>query len=70
MPGKGFPPAPTALKILRGNPGKRPLPKREAKRQIAQQLQQFGMTPASRTKIETVGPEEKSGLEEFLGSGS
>ena len=161
MPGKGFPPAPTALKILRGNPGKRALPKREpkpqlcrpslpewldavdsatkiifdsivdrlavckvltendleavahladnealyrrlritletgftyetttmqgdvmqrprpewamlmeVKRQIAQQLQQFGMTPASRTKIETVGPEEKSGLEEFLGSGS
>jgi hypothetical protein len=33
-------------------------------------LQQFGMTPASRTKVETVGPEEKSGLEEFLGSGS
>ena len=161
MPGKGFPPQPTALKILRGNPGKRPLPKREAKpqvcrpplpewlasvdpvtkeifdsmaqrlaackvmtendleslahladnealyrrlritletgftyetttmqgdvmqrprpewammmeakRQIAQQLQQFGMTPASRTKVETVGPEEKSGLEEFLGSGT
>jgi P27 family predicted phage terminase small subunit len=31
MPGKGPAPAPTALKILRGNPGRRPLNKREPK---------------------------------------
>lgn len=28
---RGFPPAPTALKIIRGNPGKRPLPEDEPK---------------------------------------
>lgn len=29
MPGRGPAPQPTALKVLRGNPGKRPLPKNE-----------------------------------------
>jgi P27 family predicted phage terminase small subunit len=31
MGGKGFPPAPTALKAIRGNPGRRPLNRREPK---------------------------------------
>lgn len=30
MPREGHPPVPTALRILRGNPGKRPLPEGEA----------------------------------------
>lgn len=163
MPGKGFPPQPTAIKLLRGNPGRRPLNRREPKalvgqpvapawltesdsmatplevydelaalleplqvltvadqqalasladkialyrrlrveiysgftyetqsmagsmmrrskpevgpfldlaRQIEQGYACFGLTPSSRTKVQTVGPEQKSGLEEFLGSGT
>lgn len=163
MGGKGFPPAPTRLKILRGNPGRRKLNSKEPKaivgkadapvwltdkkgqadpvqiydelaallvplrvlttadqqaladladkialhrklrkeiykglsyttvtkegsimqrikpevapfldlaRQIATGLATFGLTPSSRSKIQTVGPEEKSGVEEFLGSGT
>ena len=31
MGGKGFPPAPNALKLLRGNPGRRPINKEEPK---------------------------------------
>jgi P27 family predicted phage terminase small subunit len=161
MPGQGFPPQPTALKILRGNPGRRPLNKKEPKalvgkppfpewlaaldpvtkeiyeslahrlvktkvlteneleslahladsealyrrlrveiqagfvyetttmqgavmrrpkpemamlldlkRQIRQGLMDFGLTPSSRTKVQTVEDAQKDPLEEFIGSGT
>jgi len=38
--------------------------------QMMKFMVEFGMTPSSRSRVKTVGPEEKSGLEEFLGSGS
>lgn len=39
-------------------------------RQIATGLATFGLTPSSRSKIQTVGPEVKTGVEEFLGNGT
>ena len=38
--------------------------------QMMKLMVEFGMTPSSRSKIQTVGPEEKTGVEEFLGSGT
>lgn len=38
--------------------------------QMMKLMVEFGLTPSSRSKIQTVGPEEKSGVEEFLGNGT
>jgi phage terminase small subunit len=39
-------------------------------RQISQGLATFGLTPSSRTKIETIGVSDRDPLEEFLGHGT
>jgi P27 family predicted phage terminase small subunit len=59
MGGKGFPPAPTALKAIRGNPGRRPLNRREPQpaKDVRYPEAPAHLTPAAREEWTKIVPE-------------
>ena len=57
MAGRGFPPAPTALKILRGNPGRRPLNDKEPKPEVGAPDRPEILDPEARKEWARLTPE-------------
>lgn len=57
MPSGGHNRVPTALKVLRGNPGKRPLPANEPKPAVQVPEMPSGLSPAARAEWQRVVPE-------------
>jgi phage terminase small subunit len=53
---RGRPSKPTALKVLEGNPGKRPLPKAEVKPEIGAEPPPWLTAPLARAEWERIAP--------------
>lgn len=55
MAGKGPPPSPTAIHLLRGNPGKRPLPENEPQPELALPKPPANLSPAAKREWHKTG---------------